>query len=311
MHPLVVRLPNHLGDVCMSLPALNALTERFRLCLVGRPWASALFHAYEWPVLPLRGPRWTECRQLYALRRKAQIDDALLLTNSFSTALHMRLAGLRPRGYALDGRSLLLVRAVPAHASRDLHMVPYYHALATAAFDLPAAPLPKQLGLRLRADAHRRARDILAQAAVGEQPYVLLCPVATGLHRGQIKAWPGFARLAEALRARGLRVLAMPGPGEREAVQAAVPSAELLAQADVDAFAAVLAGAQLVVANDSGAGHLAAAVGAPLISVFGVTDPSRTRPWGERITLLGSAEGWPPYESVFEAACAALDSRAR
>ncbi|HRK57961.1 MAG TPA: glycosyltransferase family 9 protein, partial [Burkholderiaceae bacterium] len=184
MHPLVVRLPNHLGDVCMSLPALNALTERFRLCLVGRPWASALFHAYEWPVLPLRGPRWTECRQLYALRRKAQIDDALLLTNSFSTALHMRLAGLRPRGYALDGRSLLLVRAVPAHASRDLHMVPYYHALATAAFDLPAAPLPKQLGLRLRADAHRRARDILAQAAVGEQPYVLLCPVATGLHRG-------------------------------------------------------------------------------------------------------------------------------
>jgi heptosyltransferase-2 len=93
----------------------------------------------------------------------------------------------------------------------------------------------------------------------------------------------------------------MPGPKETATVRAAVPDALVLPESDVATFAAVLAGAALVVANDSGAGHVAAAVGAPLVSVFGVTDPTRTRPWSTRARLLGSADGWPRYEDVADA----------
>ena len=68
----------------------------------------------------------------------------------------------------------------------------------------------------------------------------------------------------------------MPGPNESATVRRALPGAIVLPESDVATFAAVLARAQLVVANDSGAGHLAAAAGARLISVFGVTEPEKT-----------------------------------
>jgi hypothetical protein len=131
--------------------------------------------------------------------------------------------------------------------------------------------------------------------------YVVLCPAAVGLHRGQVKAWSGYGRLAEDLRARGLTVLASPGPGETAAVQAAVPGTYVLPELVVDVFAALLASARLVVANDSGAGHVAAAVNAPLLSVIGVTEPQKTRPWGPRATLVGSERGWPDYAEVLAA----------
>ncbi|HXF44989.1 MAG TPA: glycosyltransferase family 9 protein, partial [Burkholderiaceae bacterium] len=79
----------------------------------------------------------------------------------------------------------------------------------------------------------------------------------------------------------------------------ATPTVTLLPETDVGTFAALLAGSRLVVANDSGAGHLAAAVGAPLVSVFGVTDPSRTRPWTKTLRLVGGADGWPEFDAVW------------
>jgi heptosyltransferase-2 len=51
---------------------------------------------------------------------------------------------------------------------------------------------------------------------------------------------------------------------------------------------------------------VAAAVDAPLVSVFGVTDPTKTRPWGPRARLVGSAQGWPSYDAVVAAVDAAL-----
>ncbi len=98
----------------------------------------------------------------------------------------------------------------------------------------------------------------------------------------------------------------MPGPNESAAVREALPGAIVLPESDVATFSAVLAGACLVVANDSGAGHLAAAAGTRLISVFGVTEPEKTRPWSTRATLVGSGSGWPSYQEVRLAVDSAL-----
>jgi heptosyltransferase-2 len=72
----------------------------------------------------------------------------------------------------------------------------------------------------------------------------------------------------------------------------------VLPETDVATFAALLAASRLVVANDSGAAHVAAAVGAPLITLFGVTDARRTGPWSSTAVRLGGADGWPSFDDV-------------
>lgn len=309
MNTLFVRLPNHLGDACMCVPALDLLAQRHALVLVGKPWAAALFEAYRWRVLPLAGGWLAQADALRAERVLAGEGAAgLLFTNSFGTALQFRFARVPATGYATDGRAFLLARAVPRPASWPrMHMVEYYFHLARVASDAGAAggAVPRELHLRVGDAARERARALLRAAGVSGD-YVVLCPVAIGLHRGRIKAWSGFPQLCAELVARGVRVLGLPGPGEEDAVRAALPGATVLPSTDIASFAAVLAASRLVVANDSGSGHVAAAVGARLVSVFGVTEPERTQPWGSRCVRVGDANGWPPYDAVRAAVDAAL-----
>jgi heptosyltransferase-2 len=297
---LIVRLPNHLGDACMCLPALDLLAAHgFDLRIAGKPWAAALFAAYPWRPIAVRG-NWIE--RIDALRavRVARTGhvEGILFTNSFGTALEFRLGGIAATGYATDARSWLLRRAVPLPArwATDMHTVEYYYTLAASLVGT-APPVTDKLALRISSEAERRAVSMRRAASVADG-YVVLCPVAVGLHRGKVKAWSGFARLSVELSNRGLQVVACPGPGERDAVIRAVPAATVLPETDVGTFAALLARSRMVVANDSGPGHLAAAVGARLVSVFGVTDPLKTRPWGRNVRLIGGAGGWPSWEDV-------------
>lgn len=304
---LFVRLPNHLGDACMCLPALDLLARTHALHLVGKRWAASLFEAYGWPLSAV-GDFWPTVRALRKARQRIGTAgaDGVLFTNSFGTALQMRLAGIHAAGYPTEARGLVLARRVPIPPawSAGLHTVGFYYALAAALTGSAPSP-PAALQLRLSDRAQRDARSLLAAAGV-DGPYVVLCPVAVGLHHGKVKVWSGFARLCADLLARGQRVVSVPGPGERAAVQAAVPGAAVLPETDVGTFAAVLAASRVVVANDSGPGHVAAAVQAPLVSVFGVTDPLRTTPWGPGVRRVGSGAGWPDYDAVVAAVDATL-----
>lgn len=292
----------------MALPAIELLERAgFSPALVGRRWVPELFEPGRWPALGLSAQRGERLRQLRGLRRANEWSrDVLLLTNSFSTAFETRVVGLQPSGYATDGRRLFLRRAikVPAQWAGNMHTVDYYYYLVQEYLKRKheAPPMPQ---LRVGEAARARARAALSAAGVGGD-YVVLCPVAQGRHRGYIKCWSEFGRLGRNLAERGLRVILCPGPGERDSAAAAVPTATVIDELDLGAFAALLADSRLVVANDSGPGHLAAAVGANLVSVFGVTDPSKTRPRGAHARLVGGKGGWPAYEEVEGAVTEAL-----
>ncbi len=293
----------------MCLPTLDRLAASgIHLRLAGRPWAVQLLQAYDWPVTALAPGRWQRVAQLRALAA-AQPQDraALLLTNSFSSALEFRLGGLLPMGYASDARRFLLCRAIaiPAAWRANMHTVDYYIHLAQNLLQLDTNPAP-QPQLRLCTPARERARAALHRAGARAR-YIVLCPVAQGRHRGRVKSWAGFGRLSRELLAKGHEVLICPGPGEREAAHDACPDAREVGPLDVGAFAALLAGSKLVVANDSGPAHLAAAVGARLVGVFGVTDPGKTRPLGADLRLVGGLTGWPTYEDVAATVAAMLD----
>jgi len=286
---IAVRLPNWVGDVCMALPALARLRAvGFRLHCFGRGWAADLLAAEDDVVVKLPGGILADARAI----RASGARRGVLFTNSFGSALRMRLGGVRAVGYGRLRSPLLGGRIARAPGN---HEVESFWDLAKALVDGSDA-LPRTLGLRLH-DRHRAEAEAALAAAGVRPPYAVLAPLAVGRINGQSKQWPGFPLLCRLLRDR-FAVVACPGPDEAEATARALPGAVLLNGLRLGAYAAVMARAAVTVANDSGPMHLAAAVGAPVVGVFGVSDPGRTRPWSPRARTVGDARAWPPVDAV-------------
>ncbi|NDY92415.1 glycosyltransferase family 9 protein [Ideonella livida] len=308
---LVIRLRNFIGDVVLGVPALRRLeAEGFELVLVGKRWAAELLAGEGWTVEPLPAGRLDRWRQLWRLRRGgARVPgprlpggvNALSLPFSFSSALEMRLAGLRPIGYDHEGRGFLLTRAVPRQRGR--HELEVYWALAQAALGRDE-PVPARIDLRLAPRHPERARALMQAHGLRPGAFIALAPFAGGTFQKLSKEWPGFAAFAQALRARGHTLVLCPGPGaETETARRDYPGCVLLDGVDLGTYAALLAQAALLVANDTGPGHLAAAVGAPVLTVIGPTDPAQWRPWGPSAHLVQGARRpqWPEADAVLAA----------
>ncbi len=305
--PLIVRLSNWVGEVVLSLPALRRLADAgYRLQLVGPGWSPALLEGTGWPVAARARGLWPATRQLRALDATlrgaaAPRTPALLFTKSLSSALEARLGGLAPAGYARDGRSPLLAAAYPlpqfAHAGHA-----YWHLVSCM---LGAdAPFPNELGLVPSARQRQRAAALLESQRVTARRYVLLCPFSGPDDRERRKVWPGFGELADRLIARDVPVLVCPGPGEESLAAETLPQARQLTGVDLGVYAALLESAASVVANDTGPGHLAAAVGARLVSVYGPQSVAAWAPLGARVRLFHDAGGWP---SALQVAAAVLE----
>jgi len=300
--PLCVRLPNWVGDVCMALPALALLRRAgYTLQLLGKGWAADLLAGYPDKVTRMPPGLLAGANAMSA----TGAEQAVLLTNSFASALQAKLGGLAATGYARDGRSLLLSRAVTAGRGHEVEAFwrlacSICDTAATTSWNLGVEPYPRpppRLALHLHERHQQEAVAALKNAGV-DGAYMVLCPLAVGTSAGRTKVWPGFAALSTELCRDGFTVVACPGPGEEAATAAALPGAVLLPGLGLGAYAAILASATGVVANDSGPMHLAAAVDAPIVGVFGVSDPERTRPWGIRAMAVGSAMNWPDVVTV-------------
>lgn len=208
----------------------------------------------------------------------------VLLTPSLSSALLFRLAGLAERrGTNTDHRGLLLTEAVSPAALAGLHRTAAYLALATG--QAPAeVPRP-----RLEVPEAVRAAWRALSPAPPEQ--------AVGIFPGSnapARRWPvrRFADLAAALRRRGLPVVVFGGPGETELTRLVADGGgvDVGGLTDLPLLAAGLADCRLLVTNDSGPLHLAAAVGTPTVSFWGPGNPRETGPTGPGHRLLRHAE---------------------
>jgi heptosyltransferase-2 len=320
--PLIVRLCNWIGDVVLGLPALQRLQDAgYSLHLYGKGWAPTLLSGYDWPVTVRAGTLREQVQQLKAIRQQAQAHDAgngvefsrrinaLAMPNSFSSVLELRLAGFSVAGFAKDGRSLMLgQRIAPATGP---HALESFWALAGGLVKAPGSqdlPPPEAIHMRIAAAALQRAQALVAERGWnresndGRGGYLCIAPFAAGTVHKLDKRWPGFPELARRLCAGGLTVVVCPGPGELEIARSAYPQAEVVENLPLDAYAALLQGSRGVIANDTGPGHIAAATGAPLISVLGPTKVEQWRPWGPNITLLSARPDWPTVDQVEAAA---------
>ena len=312
--PLIVRLRNWVGDVVLGIPMLQRLQDAgYELHLLGKGWSRDLLAGHGWAVQPLAGSARERVAQLRRLRAACAAADpgftrrinALALPYSLSSALEMRLAGLRAMGYRHEGRGWLLRAAVPRDASR--HEMASYWALGSALLG-KAAPVPDRIRLRPSAD-HEAQAAALRQRLALRPGYVVVCPFAGGTFEKLDKCWPDFPRLvAGAPPLSGREVLICPGPGEEEAVaERDYGGCRIARGVGLGAYAVLLRDAALVIANDTGPGHMAAAVGAPLLSVLGPTDPARWGAVGPTVQVVqGQGGGWPSLADVAGRAAAVL-----
>ena len=309
--PLVVRIRNFIGDVVLLIPALERLQAAgYELHLVGKPWAASLLEAYGWPVT--RYPKGFSERRL-TLKRVAEplrkLDpgfssrvNAITFATSFSSSLDMRAAGLKPFGYAVEGRSLLLSRSAPIVYGE--HALDSYWRLASHYLH-DQTPPPAAVNFRVSAAAQATARSALAAAGV-QRGYVVLVPFAGGTFEKLDKKWAHFAELARQLAADGREIVMAPGPDEMEAARAVCPAAKLLPKLELGPYAAVLRDAALTISNDTGPGHIAASVGGKLLSVLGPTKVEQWGPRGPQVSVIQRYPDWPSVEMVADRALSLL-----
>lgn len=311
--PLIIRLRNWVGDVTLGVPTLQRLAAAgYTLQLLGKGWARELLAGEGWAVEPLGRSLSERVAQLRRLRAAARAVDpgferrlnAIAFPYSFSSALEMRLAGLRALGHRHEGRGVLLSRALAR--GTQAHEIASYWELGSALLDQPA-PLPDRVHLHVSPEHEAEAAAL--RGRLGLRPgYLVLCPFAGGTFDKLDKCWPLFPRLAASgLPALGRDLLLCPGPGEEEVVAARdYPGCIVARGVGLGTYAALLRDAALVIANDTGPGHLAAAVGAPLLSVLGPTDPARWGALGPTVHIERRGEGWPTLEQVMARATALL-----
>jgi heptosyltransferase-2 len=296
---ILVRATNWVGDAVMSLPALAAVRQRFpeaHICVLARPWVAGLYRSEPFadeiisyhPRSGLGGvaDRWAAARKV----REGRFDCALLLQNAFDAALIAWMAGIPRRiGYSRDGRGLLLTEAVAVPEKGEIppHESFYYLELLRRAGwtgPLPAAPLIRLAGAE-------RARAAGRERFEGEGwggPIIGLSP---GAAFGTAKQWlpERFADAAAALARRlDARVALFGSGGERplcETVMQPIESAGIEArnfagQTTLEEFIERAAACVMMLTNDSGAMHIASALGVRTVTVFGATNHVTTGPTG-------------------------------
>ncbi|RYF59403.1 MAG: heptosyltransferase [Comamonadaceae bacterium] len=314
-YALYIRLPNWIGDVCMALPVLHALCAPGRkVYICARPWAKDLLAGVPAAGFIALSGKFLTDRATVAAHRRAQGMPArgLLLPDSLSSAAVFRLAGVRAAGWRDDGRSALLAWPF-TKPTEPLHAVQAWYRLATlaqAAWNEPPLPpaAPKALDLPITVGHTLDAQAAMVQHGLSDQSFILIAPTATGLHKGRVKVWPHYAELTQALIEAGHRVVYCVPAAELSQARANAPQAEALAPMGLGAFAALTRHARLVICNDSGVSHLAAAAGARQITLFGVTSAARTGPWSSHAICLGEDNAWPELDAVLQCVQFALQS---
>lgn len=301
MPVVLCRLPNHVGDCCMCLPALRLLAASgFTPALVGKRWAEDLLAGMGWRFDPIEGQVSEDLSRIRYLANNAKATRGLLFPNSFGSALLFKLGRIKTTGLRTDMRSLLLDIGIPEPA--PMHEVERFFYVAHEALKAwgvqPAFDkVPERLSLILMKRHEGCCKNLIEQYQIPEK-FALLAPIARGKHRGQVKHWEHFNDLVAPLRERGMEPIVFPSMREEDLAKAACPDATILPPTTLGNFAAIAKRATVVIANDSGVSHIAAAVGAKQITLIGVTDTNRTGPWNPDAIVLGENGRWPSVEEV-------------
>ncbi len=298
---ILVREVNWLGDLVISLPALRAIRRAWpeaHLAVMVRRELAGFFDSADFvnEVLAFSVTRGIsgllDRRRIVARIRSGRFDLAVLFPNSFQSALWTAMARVpRRAGWIADARGpLLTLKATPTRDATSGHQVHYWLQMVQKTLgaegdpdDFAIAPGERTLArMRKWLGERRRCPDA---------PMVALAPAAA---YGPAKEWPPerYSQLIDLLAAHhGAECVLVGSPAERAKCEriAAESTAGAIAAAgatDVGELVALLKLAGRFIGNDSGAMHIAGALGLPTVAIFGSTNPLRTGPMGPRTRVI-------------------------
>ncbi|MCK5114863.1 MAG: lipopolysaccharide heptosyltransferase II [Phycisphaerae bacterium] len=294
---ILVFLPNWVGDVVMATPVLRTLRENnpsTKITLFGKPVALSLLEGSSWCDSQIADSSRSGMRGFFHTVKKLRgvgADTALLLPNSFRSAVLARFSGAKRRiGYARDGRGFLLTDALkPQRRPKDSPAPGKYLPIPTSQY---YAKLLQPLGisydnltmeLPLTEQDHAAAADLLTE--VGYDPTCPLVMLNPGAAFGTSKLWAAerYAKLADKLVEQyNAQIILNGAPNENERsiltkLMGEMQHKPLIDFANRDNTLGLLKGlmlrCQMLVTNDTGARHIAAAMGIGVVTIFGSTDP--------------------------------------
>jgi heptosyltransferase-2 len=288
----------------MALPALRAVRERFldaEIAILARPYVADIYRdqeicnqliAHDWQGLHAR---FSGRERLAADLRAQKFDVALLLQNAFDAAWLAWRANIPERiGYARDGRNFLLTKAVPVprHGEIPAHEKFYYLELLRRAGWLASVPDEAFIGLQVPEEKRRRADEFLCKSGVRQG--ALRIAIGAGASYGSAKCWPPsrFAEVANRWQSKAELDVILFGTVAEARVSTAISAEmrrapiDLTGKTTIADLPALLSQCHLFIGNDSGAMHVAAAVGLPIVAVFGPTDPFGTAPVTPRCSIV-------------------------
>jgi heptosyltransferase-2 len=305
---ILIRAPNWVGDAIMAIPALAAIRNarpESEIVILARPAVADTYWQQPFAdrtiVFDDKGLHRVISRhaKLIAELRREKFDAALLLQNAFQAAWLAWRAAIPERiGFARDGRGPLLTRAiaVPKEGEIPRHESQYYLELLRRAGwigrhgAIAGDPATVEFKVNPVARAEAEATLIKAGATHGAWRFA----IAPGASYGAAKCWPPerFAALADRLVTEcGAETIFFGTPREKD-IAARITSSmrtrpiSLVGETSTRELPALMAACSAFIGNDSGAMHVAAAVGLPVIGIFGSTDPAGTAPLTEHFTLI-------------------------
>ncbi|MCP4202107.1 MAG: lipopolysaccharide heptosyltransferase II [bacterium] len=306
----LVVAPNWVGDSVMAIPMLDALSATGRsLTVLARPHLKPLLEtvsAVDRIVVRARSDRQT----IHVLRELG-FEEAVILPNSFRSAWLAFRAGIPVRwGYRGDLRSGLLEPPVKRPAGLRHQLNDYDALLERLGAPIPTGP-PR---LDLSASLLDSGRAALRDAGVRSEEDLKTVGVFPGAEFGPSKRWPSscFAELLRELGERApLQTVLIAGPGEEPLAAEIQRNSTTVVpvvgpRLNLAELAAVLARLDVLITNDSGPMHVAAATGTACVALFGPTNPTRTAPAGDRHRVLYNHRWCSP---CFKKRCPLLHQR--
>ena len=298
LNKILIRSTNWLGDALLTTPAVHSIRINFpsaELTVLARPGVAPVFeanpHIQRVILYDHQGRhgglvgRWRLARVL----KTEGFDLVVHFPHSFEAAWISFLAGIPVRvGYATEGRGRLLThrRSLPRDFHRQHQVRSFAHLLTLLGITADPDPVSAPLRLVTTTEGERRAGERLR--ALGIEASDRVVGLAPGAMYGQAKCWPlpAYRLLAQRLtRDWQAKVLFLGTAGDALAAGGSSGPIEgegidLMGKTSLGEALALIRRCRLLVVNDSGLMHAAAALNTPLVALFGSTSPERTGPWG-------------------------------
>jgi lipopolysaccharide heptosyltransferase I len=307
---ILIIKPSALGDIVLALPALSAMRRNFpqaRISWLIRPDFAPMIegHPHLTEVIPfdrkLYGRAWFDPGAMSKLiafiggLKKAGFDTIVDFQGLFRTAGLGWLSGAKRRFGMANAREFgpLFYTHKVEQTEDCVHLVDYFLKIVG---QMGATDLKVEFVLPRVKEAADSIKRILAQNNVPIEKYAVFVPGSAH----EDKCWPRgrFAELAERIAERfGLAIVACGSAGEVNIVKemktlSRTPIVNLAGKTTLKELVELLRGARLVVSNDTGPGHIAAALGTPMVMMFSWSNPARIMPYGRpECVVAGEPDG--------------------